>query len=292
METLFIVLTTECDRTCPYCFYVTGHQKKAESKLSPESISSFLDCLKKTGLKQVIFTGGEPFLWKDLFVALKSSSGMGFHNLLITNGNFLSEEIFPEIVESGINAICVTVNSLEGEKNKNLMRAIKGISGSGLVHVTLITPITRKNLREIESIYNFSRSLSIGQIFQPAFIPENSQSFKQLSLKNLDKENFELLKKTLNRWANDFGAKNYTELIYNLYEGKFLKPEKCSMGTDAFVLNANGDLLPCFHREELVIGNIIKDRFDEILKNLNKFSDKLSKAPCFGEHCVSLFTNL
>src|SRR3989304_7505410 len=119
METLFIVLTTECNKDCLYCFYITGYQEKVESKLSPESISGFLDCLKKIGLRQVIFTGGEPFLCKDIFVELKISSGMGLHNLLITNGSFLSEKIFPEIVESGVNAISVSVDSLEGEKNKN-----------------------------------------------------------------------------------------------------------------------------------------------------------------------------
>ena len=292
METLFIVLTTECNKDCPYCFYITGYQEKVESKLSPESISGFLDCLKKFGLRQVIFTGGEPFLCKDLFAALKISSEMGLHNLLITNGSFLSETIFPEIVESGVNAISVSVDSLEGESNKNLMQAIKGISGSGLIHVTLITPITRKNLSEIENIYKFSKSLSIGQIFQPAFIPEYNRFSEQLSLRNLNKDEWIILKKTLNQWAKDYGAENYNNLVFSFYEGKGTKPKKCFMGSDAFVLNANGDLFPCFHRKELVIGNIIEDRFDEILKNLNRFSNELSKAQCFGEHCMSLFTDL
>ena len=292
METLFIVLTTECNKTCQYCFYVTGYEKKVESKLSPESISGFLDCLKKTGLKQVIFTGGEPFLWKDLFAVLKLSSEMGFYNLLITNGTFLSEEIFPEIVESGVNAISITVDSLEGEKNKSLIRAIRGISGSGLIRITLITPITRKNFKEIENIYDFSKKLSIGLIFQPAFIPQNNPLFEELSLRGIDENDWSLIKKVLNEWAKDFGAENYAGLIYNFYEGKNQKTKNCSMGTDAFVLNANGDLLPCFHHGELVIGNIIQDSFDEILKNLEKFSNELSRAHCFGEHCISLFSHL
>ena len=88
METLFNVLTTECNRSCPFCFYATGYQKKVEEKLNVNLIANFLDYLKKFGLRQVIFTGGEPLIWKDLFTAIKISSEKGFHNLLITNGDF------------------------------------------------------------------------------------------------------------------------------------------------------------------------------------------------------------
>ncbi|OGL43231.1 MAG: hypothetical protein A2042_06090 [Candidatus Schekmanbacteria bacterium GWA2_38_11] len=292
METLFIVLTTECNRSCPFCFYVTGYQRRVEEKLNVDLIANFLDYLKKFGLRQVIFTGGEPLIRKDLFTVIKISSEKGLQNLLITNGDFLHDEIIPKLMKSGVNALLINFHSLKEQKNQSLIPVIKKLSAIRTIPITLTTPVTKKNLEEIEKIYQFSKSLSIGQIFQPAFIPQSNPSFKELSLRKADEREWSIIKKTLNKWAEDLGTEDYVKLIYDLYEGKNPKPKNCTMGTNAFVLNADGNLIPCFHRGNLVIGNILKDRFDDILNNLYKLSSELSEAKCFGEHCISLFTHL
>ena len=292
METLFIVLTTECNRSCPFCFYVTGYQKKAEEKLSIDLLSDFLNYLKRVGLKQVIFSGGEPFIRKDLFAAIKSSSETGLYNLVLTNGDFLNDEVIPKLIESGVNDLSINFNSLTEQRNPGLIPFIKKLAAAKVIPITLITPVTKKNLKEIEEIYQFSKSLSIGQIFQPAFILENNPSFEELSLRRANEGEWSLIRKTLNKWAEDSGTEIYIKLFYDLYEGKPTKPENCYMGTNTLVLNADGNLIPCFHRKDLIIGNILEDRFDAILKNLYKFSGELPEAKCFGEHCISLFTNL
>ena len=71
-----------------------------------------------------------------------------------------------------------------------------------------------------------------------------------------------------------------------------LEQSVCQMGKKYFVCDSDGTLSPCFHRMDVVLGNILTDSEREIEKKIaqSQFAyDQIHS--CFGLHCVSLFDN-
>jgi len=62
----------------------------------------------------IAFTGGEPFLRKDIMNIIEFVKKRGFSLRLITNATLLNSSIIRKIVELNVDEICI---SLEGDKN-------------------------------------------------------------------------------------------------------------------------------------------------------------------------------
>lgn len=61
------------------------------------------------------------------------------------------------------------------------------------------------------------------------------------------------------------------------------------MGTNDIIIDSDGDIFPCFHRQDLLVGNILKESLKDILLRMGGVAIQLKNAPCLGEHCLSLF---
>ena len=64
------------------------------------------------------------------------------------------------------------------------------------------------------------------------------------------------------------------------------------MGTQGLVIDADGAVYPCFHRHDLLAGNLMHDPWETIVKRLRNMGEPLLGAPCFGEHCLSMFAGI
>jgi hypothetical protein len=64
------------------------------------------------------------------------------------------------------------------------------------------------------------------------------------------------------------------------------------MGTESIVVDASGEVLPCFHRRDLAAGNLLEDDPLRVIERARRAAAALRPAPCFGEHCISLFSHL
>ncbi|RMF98429.1 MAG: radical SAM protein [Candidatus Schekmanbacteria bacterium] len=291
MEAIFVILNSQCTKECPYCFYNTGHQKKRQQYLTTDSIMSFISPLKMKGLQSVILTGGEPLLFKELPVLIENLAREGLYSLLITNGDLLTDEKIDEITQKGISSISV---SLHIEKDDEHLLEDKMFTTSSKISLplTFIFTLTIPNYKLAGKAVKIAKKLGRGLILQHAFIPHYSKQFKELSLRHLFNERKDLFKKfreEILEWSNAYNCIEYANLFLSFFSGRKEKPQFCPMGTDIMVLNCDGKLVPCFHREDLHLGNIFNDDISSIVENRRKFSNILCNAECFGEHCVSLF---
>ena len=130
-------------------------------------------------------------------------------------------------------------------------------------------------------------------LFQETFIKViqslRSGKYRDLSLRELDGGGWSRLKVSLDRWAADHGAQGYLSLFYSLYENEVAGPPSCAMGAEAVVVDCDGSVYPCFHRKDLLCGNLVSDDPGVVFGRLGKKSAFTSSAPCYGEHCLSLF---
>lgn len=291
MKTAFIILNSECTRECRYCFYNTGYQKKMEELLSAESAITFVSALKTKGLQGVILAGGEPLLFPALPLLIEKLAKSGLYSLLITNGDLLTEKKISELRQKGLSSISVSLH-IENDDEQEIEEKMKNVSTKVPLPLTFIFTLTSCNYTLAGKASQTAKNLGRGLILQPAFIPSYSKQYHPLSLRHLFSHKKELTDEFsahIFEWAQSFNSQEYANLFLSLFSEKPEKPFFCPMGTDIIVLNCNGEVLPCFHRKDLSIGNIFKEKISSIIQTSEKHSKTLCSAECFGEHCVSLF---
>lgn len=86
-KTLWFNTGTLCNLTCKNCFMESSPTNDQLSYLSFEEFKNYIDesMVKNYGAKEVGFTGGEPFMNKDIIKMIEYSLKNGFNTLVLTN---------------------------------------------------------------------------------------------------------------------------------------------------------------------------------------------------------------
>ncbi len=87
----FQVTGTLCNLTCRHCFISCSPHNHAFGFLDLEAVRRYLDESVTLGVREYYFTGGEPFLHKDMVAILELTLGYGPATVL-TNGTVLKDE--------------------------------------------------------------------------------------------------------------------------------------------------------------------------------------------------------
>jgi MoaA/NifB/PqqE/SkfB family radical SAM enzyme len=78
-------LTYRCNFKCPHCYVPFKYRKCKE--LETKEVFAILDQLKDIGCFYLGFTGGEPFMRKDILDILWYAKKKGFEIIIYTNGS-------------------------------------------------------------------------------------------------------------------------------------------------------------------------------------------------------------
>ena len=93
LDTLwFQVAGTICNITCTHCFISCSPKNHAHEMLSLADVEARLDEARTLGVREYYFTGGEPFLNRDMIPILAATLRQGPATVL-TNGLLLRKEI-------------------------------------------------------------------------------------------------------------------------------------------------------------------------------------------------------
>jgi MoaA/NifB/PqqE/SkfB family radical SAM enzyme len=99
LDTLwFQVAGTICNITCTHCFISCSPTNHAHEMLSLADVEVRLDEAKTLGVREYYFTGGEPFLNRDMLPILAATLKQGPATVL-TNGMLLRKEICGQLRE-------------------------------------------------------------------------------------------------------------------------------------------------------------------------------------------------
>ncbi len=86
-QTLWFNTGTLCNLTCANCYIESSPLNDALVYLAPAEVTSFLDEIARDGLpvREIGFTGGEPFMNPGMIAMLDDTLGRGFRALVLTN---------------------------------------------------------------------------------------------------------------------------------------------------------------------------------------------------------------
>ena len=85
LETLWINTGTLCNLTCKTCYIESSPTNDALAYLTAAETETFFDEAKALGCREIGFTGGEPFMNRDMVPMMRSALERGFDVLVLTN---------------------------------------------------------------------------------------------------------------------------------------------------------------------------------------------------------------
>ena len=85
LETLWFNTGTLCNLTCKTCYIESSPTNDALIYLALAEVEEYLDEAEQLGVREIGFTGGEPFMNRDIVAMVAASLKRGFEVLVLTN---------------------------------------------------------------------------------------------------------------------------------------------------------------------------------------------------------------
>lgn len=152
-------ITYRCNFRCKHCYVPQSYRKK--KGLTTEEVFSILDQLKDIGCFYLGFTGGEPFMRKDIMDILWYAKRCGLEIIIYTNGSLIDEKIADQLAFLRPNKVDITIPAI----SKDAFESITGIAGS-----------RDKVFRTIELLHK--RKVALG--FKSCLLKENESEINQI----------------------------------------------------------------------------------------------------------------
>ncbi|HCR86277.1 MAG TPA: GTP 3',8-cyclase MoaA [Alphaproteobacteria bacterium] len=165
---LRLSVTDVCNFRCEYCL-PNGYQKSSSCFLSTSEIINLLNAFSELGTEKVRLTGGEPTVRKDLTIISKAiSTNTNIKTIALTSNGYNLYQKAEEFFDSGINALNVSVDSLNPEKFKkitgqdkleHILKGIEQARKAGFKKVKINTVLLKDiNDNELPEILNWIKN--------------------------------------------------------------------------------------------------------------------------------------
>ncbi len=277
MDIMVSAMTKEgkwnCNQKCVHC-YAAGQKQADEAELDTKTWKKILKKLRKIGVTQVTFTGGEPTMRDDLFELIDEARW--FVSRLNTNGIKLTEDYCKKLFDVEIDSVQITFYSSDREIHNKLVGAphyddtVSGIENAvkaGL-NVSVNTPLCTLNKDYVETL-KFLKEKGVmyvtcsGLITTGNALTETSESL-QLSTKEI---------KEILAAAAEYCYANGMEISFTspgwieeeFFEEHALTTPNCGACLSNMAITPGGNVVPCqswLSGEPL--GNFLEDDWEKI----------------------------
>jgi AdoMet-dependent heme synthase len=274
-------LTERCNLRCRHCY-----QSGAVPEMGYEEICRAVDNVRSAIQSWVTeyemqmspsfhFTGGEPFLRKDLFEILGYVRDCGFSVSLMSNGTLIDSDIARRIKEAGVNDVQISLDGLEAIHDslrgrgsyKRTLQGIGNLVAQG-VEANINLTVSRINMGQTGKLVRLAEELGVSAIAFSRLVPTGQG--KGLSSETL----------TPQEVANFYGElrkhKDNPKVVVTSRDPLAAIAEMdgegfqagmpiggCAAGIFGVTITADGTIMPC-RRMDLPIGNIKEVSFREL----------------------------
>ena len=304
--TMQFYLTNGCNMRCPHCYMFAGLKKDRE--LSTKEIFNIISSFKKHGGNNIVFSGGEIALRKDLYEILKHSYDLGISNEILTNGTLWNAELVQKVVPL-ISRVQISIDGYDEATNSrirgngNFSRALNAVTLFYETNVDTeisVTPYLDEDLAENYQYYiDFARMLN--QKYSRAnFLVKftfDVLNGREIRVSEKQKKDYQgIVTKIYNELYGDFVDKPFLE--FHKHGGI---ENNCDYGNIAISADGNVCLCPIIP-EMKPVGNVRVNSFDELLdiaqkvralsniNNLSPCKDCELKYICGGECRIKHFS--
>lgn len=177
-EVMQVSLSYRCNLKCRMCS-IAG-LLPAEEELSTEQLYKIIDDASLYGIKELLLTGGEPFLREDIFSICDYSHSRGMRNIVTTNGILIDAGMSQRIAGSNLDHIHFSLDGLEETNDYyrgkhafgRTIEAIKLLGrvkqGGGNFSLGVAVTVMGQNVSQLQGITQLADDLGVDVInFQP-----------------------------------------------------------------------------------------------------------------------------
>lgn len=246
-EIIQISLTYRCNLKCKMCS-ITNLLPK-DDELSTRQILHIIDEARNYKIKEVLLTGGEPFLRDDIFEICRYSSEQGLRSIITTNGMLIDNNIAEDIAKSRVSHIHFSLDGIEETNNffrgdgvfKRIIDAI-GILNSkrknnGSFSIGIACTVMDRNAKELYEIVKLADDLNVDVINFQTIVNNNANFLdKTLSEFWVKNENIPVLKEEIVK-IREYKPRHITiyeephlELLIKYYQGELTKKDWVCFG--------------------------------------------------------------
>lgn len=236
--TCCFAVTSRCQCNCPHCYAVP--ERIHSKEMSTRKAEDVIDQVKALGTLQILFTGGEPLLRRDIFDLIAYANKAGLLTRISTNGALLTRENVAKLKRAGLNQCGVSIDDADPETH-DWLRGLPGLfqkATQGLRYLheygiagKLMTYACHQNITKgLERIIQLGKKLQVSTVYI-------SHPF------------------AVGRWASsphEVLSKEEIARIRGLYDYRFVQLEFptaetmcCAYNNSVFYINAKGSVTPC-----------------------------------------------
>lgn len=299
-RTAWINVNRQCNCRCSFC-YAHNNLNKTE-KLDYLKASDIIAKLSELGVKDIIFIGGEPTLYKKMPNLLRVVKSFDMTSTVVTNGIKFSNEDFVKLYkESGVTRCGLSIKGFTEEKFKTIteteyfslqIAAIEQLRKHKIDTVYTYV-ISEPTIEEADQIIYGIEKFNVNEIYlsnvvkDSEFTDETAEMWNNCLKYLIDNLKSKKVRFKI-RFSNPLCALNKTLAIPWLKE-KILEPSQCMVRQgNKIVVDADYNLIPCnyFAGENEIRVQINKEHLEENLKILHaqermRLYKKLPSAECF-----------
>ncbi len=262
-----------CNLKCLHC-YAAGQELSGEEELSTEDWKKIIDSLRKIGVPQITFTGGEPTMREDLVELI--DHGQWFVTRLNTNGVKLTKEYCEALKKASLDSIQITFYSSDEKIHNELVGAegyqktldgIKNALEAGM-SVSINTPLCTLN-RDYVSTLKFLHDMGVTYVTCSGLITTGNAVKEQSTELQLDEGSMKSILKDAAEYcfANgmeiSFTSPGWVDSDYLDEIG--LTVPNCGACLSNMAITPSGNVIPCQSwLSGLKLGNILNDSWKDI----------------------------
>lgn len=282
LRVLFFEITSRCNARCEHCGSSCGDFIPKDEITGDEVRKVLREIYDKnydTRKVMLNITGGEPLLRKDLFELMAYARSLGYSWGITSNGMLIDEKIVQKMAETEMYSVSISIDGMK--ETHESFRKVKGswekiIKGLKLMMdcptikiVQVTTCVCKKNIDELEELYNFLVDLGIKYWRLMEVDPIGRAKDNDELLINPEETermfNFVAEKQRDGKMVVEYGCSHFLGMDVEPVIRQ--KPFICYTGITVGSVLSNGDIFVCpdvERRPELIQGNIRKDSFTEV----------------------------
>lgn len=262
MDTVVLQITNKCPFNCPQCYMQKGNQNM-DFSVAVEAIKK----AKSLGGKAVQLTGGEPMCYPYINELVAVCKEQGLYSMMATSGYANSIYAYKRLAESGLTAICVSLNSSKKSVNQQTREgydcatnAIEIAVEVGLLCFVNVV-LTEETVATLEQTVYEMKSKGVVGVELLKRLP----NYKGENPKQLTKEELSIINKVVKDNGDFVRVENCCFEYWKEYCGD--KKITCEdAGSKSFFWNVDGYVSPCSKNTQYKFATI-----EELLENKDKW---------------------
>ncbi|NVM05024.1 MAG: radical SAM protein [Candidatus Helarchaeota archaeon] len=272
--TVLLEITKSCNLNCRHCYTynLAFDTNLFPNDLSLDQIKLILKRIGAQGISNLVLSGGEPFLRKDIFEIIDYAGNYGFESIVInTNGILLNDLKIINQIKKRLDVITAIVVSIDGATNKthdyirgqgqfvNLLRILEKIEPHEELPLGINVTLGKWNIHEFNDFFTIYNRFNAFYMNFGLFIPiGHGLKIKEQLLS--PKECSNLIHMTEEKRKSGYNV-DLCSVPYSNLINKDISGYCCNIFTDFITITAQGHVIPCI-MYDFNCGSLLKSDFN------------------------------